>query len=172
MLMGTAAGGKLEACIARCADFYGPHATNSLVHAIVLPPLSKGKPAQWLVDADQPHSLTYTPDCGRALPLLAEADDVWGQVWHLPTAAPPITAREFAAIAAAAFGVEARVKALPRWMLRIAALFQKEVAESMEMLYQYDRPYFFDSSKFERRFGFTPTPYAIGIAETVRALPR
>jgi hypothetical protein len=39
--------------------------------------------------------------------------------------------------------------------------------ELAEMLYQNDRDYLFDSSKFERRFAFTPTPYADGIRECV-----
>jgi hypothetical protein len=52
-------------------------------------------------------------------------------------------------------------------MLRMATLFDRTVRELIEMLYQYDRPYIFESSKFERRFGFTPTPYLRGSAETV-----
>src|SRR5262249_46949536 len=90
----AAKSGRLQACIARAADFYGPNASNSFVNRVVLPPLSKGKPAQWLVNADMPHSLTYTRDCGRALPLLARAPDVSGGVWHLTTAEPPLTCRE------------------------------------------------------------------------------
>jgi hypothetical protein len=34
------------------------------------------------------------------------------------------------------------------------------------MLYQYDRDYIFDSSKFEKEFNFTPTPYKEGIHQT------
>jgi hypothetical protein len=36
------------------------------------------------------------------------------------------------------------------------------------MLYQYDRDYDFDSSKFENHFSFKPTPYADGIKQIVR----
>jgi len=36
------------------------------------------------------------------------------------------------------------------------------------MLYQNEHDYIFDSSKFERRFSSTPTPYEEGIRETVR----
>jgi len=41
--------------------------------------------------------------------------------------------------------------------------------ESVEMMYQYNRPYVFDSSKFERTFGQAPTSYADGIREIVQA---
>jgi hypothetical protein len=90
-------------------------------------------------------------------------------VWHLPTARPPLTGREFVALAAREYGVEPKVTILRPWMLRMAALFDRTVRELIEMLYQYDRAYSFESSKFERRFGFTPTPYPRGIAETVAA---
>lgn len=170
MLLEAAGSGRVKACIARSADFYGPNAQNSIIDQAVLRPLSKGKPAQWLADADVPHSFTYTPDCGRAIPMLAAAEDSWGQVWHLPTAAPPLTGRELVALAAQALGVPPRIKVLSPWMLRLAGLFNRTVHELVEMLYQNDRPYIFDSSKFERRFRFTPTPYSRGIEETMRAL--
>lgn len=158
----------LKACIARAADFYGPGASNSVPHQLVFTPLSHAKAAQWLVNAKVPHSFTYTPDCGRALPLLASADDVWGQVWHLPTAAPAPTGIEFVDLAARAFGSQPRLRVLAPWMLRMAGLFNPTIREIVEMLYQYEIPTIFDSSKFERRFAFTPTPYARGIEETAR----
>jgi hypothetical protein len=36
------------------------------------------------------------------------------------------------------------------------------------MMYQYDRDYVFDSSIFEKRFDFKPTPYLDGIREIVK----
>ncbi len=158
----------LTACIARAADFYGPGALNSVPHQLVFTPISRGKTAQWLANARVAHSFTYTPDCGRALPLLAAADDVWGEVWHLPSAAPPLTGTEFIDLAARAFGRQPRVRVLAPWMLRMAAPFNPTIRETVEMLYQYEIPYIFDSSKFERRFAFSPTPYARGIEETAR----
>ncbi len=167
-LLTAAAAGRLKACIARAADFYGPHGANSVPHALVFTPLSRGQRAKWLVNAGVPHSFTFVPDCGPALAALAGADDAWGQVWHLPTAAPALTGREFVALAARAFEVAPRLMVLPRLMLRLAGLFDTTVRESVEMLYQSDRPYVFDSTKFEQRFGIRPTPYEAGIAETAR----
>ena len=34
-------------------------------------------------------------------------------------------------------------------------------------MYQYDRDYVFDSSKFEKAFGMSATPYRQGIRETL-----
>jgi len=162
----AARAGRLRACIARSADFYGPHCATSVLNVLALAPLAKRGRAKWQANPDLPHSFTYVPDCARALPLLADAEDVWTQVWHMPTAAPPLTGRELVALAARHMGVQPRLMVLRPWMLRAAGLFDRTIAELVEMLYQYTRPYVFDSSKFERRFGFRPTPYSDGLAQT------
>jgi len=167
-LLDAARSGRIKASIARSADFYGIDARTSVPNLLVFQPLSQGKKAQWLANADVPHSFTYIPDAARALPLLAGADDSWGDVWHLPTAAPPWSGREFVAAAARAFNVAPRMMVLRPWMLRLAGIVNGDIRESVEMLYQSALPYRFDSSKFERRFGVQPTPYATGIAETAR----
>ena len=169
-LLEAAKRGRVRACIARAADFYGPGVANGIPNQLVFIPLSNGKTAQWLVNADVPHSFTYTPDCGRALPFLAAADDVWGEVWHMPTAPSPPTGRQFVELAASALGVPPHLRVLRPWMLRMAGVFNRTIGEIGEMLYQYEAPYLFDSSKFERRFEFTPAPYAEGIAATASPL--
>ena len=168
-LQNEMAAGRVKAAIARAADFYGPHADKtSPMSILVFQRLAAGKPAQVLVDADRRHSYTYTLDCAKALCLLAEADDAFGQAWHLPTAHPPLTGREFIALAAEALGVAPRVAVLPAWMMKTLGLVVPMMRELAEMLYQNERDYLFDSSKFERRFAFTPTPYADGIRACVR----
>jgi nucleoside-diphosphate-sugar epimerase len=165
-LLDAARNGRIKASIARSADFYGTDAKTSVLNLLVFQRLAKGKKAQWLVNADVPHSFTYIPDAARALPLMAAADVSWGEVWHLPTAAPPWTGRELVAAAARALKVEPRLTVLAPWMVRLAGIFNGDIRESVEMLYQSALPYWFDSSKFERRFGVQPTPYSTGIAET------
>lgn len=167
-LLDAARSGRIKASIARSADFYGTDAKTSVPNLLVFQRLAQGKKAQWLANADVPHSFTYIPDAARALPLMAGADDSWGQVWHLPTAAPPWTGRELVAAAARALNVAPRVMVLSPWMVRLAGIFNGDIGESVEMLYQSALPYRFDSSKFERRFGVKPTPYAKGIAETAQ----
>jgi nucleoside-diphosphate-sugar epimerase len=172
-LQSEVAAGRVTALIARSADFYGPHADkSSLPFILAVQRLAAGKGAQVFCRADARHSYTYTLDCAKALPMLAAAPDAFGQVWHLPTAAPPLTGREFAGQVARALGVEPRVSAIPGWTIKLAGIFSPMMRELGEMLYQNDRDYIFDSSKFERRFGLAATPYAEGIAETVRAFRR
>jgi len=167
-LLDAARSGRIKASIARSADFYGTDAKTSVPNLLVFQPLAQGKKAQWLANADVPHSFTYIPDAARALPLMAGAEDSWGEVWHLPTAAPPWSGRELVAAAARALNVEPRLMVLRPWMLRLAGIFNGDIRESVEMLYQSALPYQFDSSKFERRFGVQPTPYATGIVETAQ----
>ncbi len=168
-LQNEMAAGRVKAAIARAADFYGPHADKTSAASImVFQRLAAGKSAQVFVDADRKHSYTYTLDCAKALCLLAEADDAFGQAWHLPTAHPALTGREFIELAAKALGVATRVSVLPAWMMKTVGLVVPMMSELAEMLYQNDSDYLFDSSKFERRFAFTPTAYADGIRECVR----
>ena len=168
MLLEAFSSGRVNGVIARSADFYGPGADlNGIPNVVILERLLAGKSAQWIIDADKVHSLTYAPDCGRALPLLVADESSYNQVWHLPTARQPITMRRFAEIAADEVGSPARVSVLPKWMLKLVGLFDKTLRELPEMGYQNDRDYIFDSSKFERHFDFEPTSYEQGIRETI-----
>ncbi|MDR3753050.1 MAG: NAD-dependent epimerase/dehydratase family protein [Terracidiphilus sp.] len=172
MLMAEAKAGNLKAMIARSADFYGPKTRNGVPNMLVFEALAKGATPSWLANADVPHSLTFTPDAALGLDVLARSDSAWNQAWHLPTAPDPPTGREFIAMAAREFGVPSKVRILGRPTIRIVGLFNSEVRESYEMLYQNDRPYLFDSSKFVREFGFAGTPYPEGIhiaAESYRS---
>jgi hypothetical protein len=57
---------------------------------------------------------------------------------------------------------------VPKWMVKLTGLFMPVMKEIHEMLYQNDRDYFFDSSKFDKRFGFTPTSYEEGVKQVVK----
>jgi nucleoside-diphosphate-sugar epimerase len=162
-LMDEVKAGTLTAMIARAADFYGPRTKNAVPNVLVFEPFAGKTTASWLVNADVPHSLTFTPDAARAVAMLAERDSAWNQVWHLPTTPNPPTGREFIEMAAREFGVPPRFRVLNRPMLRVAGWFKPEIRESYEMLYQSDSPYLFDSSKFAREFDFSGTPYPEGI---------
>ena len=163
MLMDEVKSGHLTALIARAADFYGPDTEHGVPNILVLKALAGGSKPSWLVNADVPHSLTFTPDAARGLAMLSEADSAWNQIWHLPTAPNPPTGREFIAMAAREFGASPACRVLNRPMLWAAGLFNSDIRESYEMLYQSDSPYIFDSTKFATEFGFAGTPYAEGI---------
>jgi nucleoside-diphosphate-sugar epimerase len=159
--------GNLQAIIARAADFYGPVGFNTSVpNMLVFLNLKKGKKAQWLVNAKVPHSLTYVPDAALALYLLANKDDAFGETWHLPTANDPLTGEEFIKEAAADMKTIDNYSVLTKWMMQVAGIFNRAIKESVEMAYQSEFPYWFDSSKFNKAFDFEPTSYHEGIRET------
>ncbi|NTW42722.1 MAG: NAD-dependent epimerase/dehydratase family protein, partial [Cellulomonadaceae bacterium] len=149
-----AAARGLAVTIGRSADFYGPGASTSVFNTFALDKIVAGKTATWLLDADQPHSLTYTPDIGRALAVLGTADLARGRTWHLPTA-PALTGRQYVQLAA---GLDARVAVMGSALLRVGALFNTAARETLEMRYQYTAPYVLDSTAFETTFGHVPTP--------------
>ena len=171
-LMNEVKSGDLRAMIARAADFYGPDKRNSVANILVFDALAAGNKPSWLVNADVPHSFTYTPDAARGLTMLAERESAWNQIWHLPTAPEPPTGKEFIAMAAAEFGVPAKYRVLNRPVLRVVGWFRPEIRESYEMLYQSDSSYLFDSTKFARALGFGGTPYRDGIRIAAQSYPR
>lgn len=169
MLMDEIGTGGLKGLIGRSADFFGPGAFKTFVHPLVFDKLRQGRQAEWLADASVPHSMTYTPDAARALAVLGNTPDAFDQVWHLPTHADAPTGEQFIRMAADNFGVRPRWKVIKPWMLRAMAPFNPMARETVELLYQYQFPYLFDSSKFVSGF-FSATPYHGAIRVTVNSL--
>jgi nucleoside-diphosphate-sugar epimerase len=169
-LMDAAANGRIRALIARAPDFFGPIGQNSILMALVYQNLRKGKAAQWFCNADVPHSFGYTPELARGTAMLGNATDTWNEIWNLPvdTAAPD--GREWTRLFASMMNKKNHIQTLPKWMVRSLGLFIPILRESVEMLYQYDRHYVFDSSKFRRRFDYKPISNAEAVKETLKAL--
>jgi nucleoside-diphosphate-sugar epimerase len=159
--------GTLQVAIGRSSDYYGPGGANSVVGDILFGAAAKGERARWLGRLDVPHSLNYLPDVAGALITLGARPEALGGVWHLP-AAEPLTGRAFVALIAAAVGRPVRVTATSRLALRVAGVFDPRARESAEMLYQWERPFVLDASKFQRAFGpLEPTPHQQAVATTV-----
>jgi len=169
MLMDEVKAGRLMALIARSADFYGPKNEKSFINEMVIKSLKKGKSADWLLDTDKKHSFTFTPDAARATAVLGNTDDAYNQVWHLPTDSNTLTGRELVGLFAKELDAKPRVRPVPMWMLKILGLFIPIMKEIQEMSYQYNRDYFFDSSKFDKRFKFKTTTYGEGVKECLKS---
>jgi nucleoside-diphosphate-sugar epimerase len=170
MIMDEVENGNLKAIIARAADFYGPDTPLSFVNMMVFDNFKKGKKAQWLIDDDKKHSFTYTPDAGKGTAMLGNTDSAYNQVWHLPTNKNVLTGKEFIELAAKAMSVKPDYTIVKKWMVQMLGLFNKVIKESVEMLYQNDSDYLFDSTKFETTFNFKPISYEEGIIETVNSM--
>jgi nucleoside-diphosphate-sugar epimerase len=161
-LMAEVKAGNIRASIARGADFYGTENMNSFFDAMVLNNYAKKKTAQWIGNPKKLHSLSYIPDMGKAMYLLGQNPDSDNQIWHMPTA-PAITGKQLIEISARAYGVKPTYFAVNKFFLWAYGLFNKVVMGTVEMYYQYNHDYIFDSSKFEKAFNFKPTSYEEGI---------
>jgi nucleoside-diphosphate-sugar epimerase len=139
-LMDEAKAGNIKASIARAADFYGTDSGNSFFDMMVLANYAKKQRAQWIGDPQALHN----------------------QIWHMPTA-PAMPGKQLIELAAKIYGVEPKYFAVNKFMLWAYGLFNKTVMGTVEMYYQYNHDYIFDSSKFEKAFNFKPTGYEEGI---------
>lgn len=161
-LMDEAKAGNINASIARAADFYGTETMNGFFDMMVLDKYAKKQKAQWVGDPKKLHSFSYIPDMGKGVYLLGQNPQSDNQVWHLSTA-PALTGKQFIEIAARIYKVEPKYMAINKFMLWSFGLFNKVVMSTVEMYYQYNHDYVFDSSKFEKAFNVKPTAYEDGI---------
>jgi nucleoside-diphosphate-sugar epimerase len=159
--------GKVQVALGRGSDFFGPWALGSTHGERVFYPALAGKAASFPGKLDLPHTATYIEDFGRALVILGERDEAMGQAWHVPNDRPQITQRQFAELVFAETGHPVKASGMGKIMLRIGGLFIPEARESIEMLYEFEKPFVVDNSKFERTFGVKATPMAEAIKATV-----
>lgn len=161
--------GKVKVAIGRGSDYFGPWGTvsSTTFGSRQIHPLLQGKTVQMVGRTDIPHTHTYLRDFGRALVILGERPEADGQVWHVPNDQPRITQGEMIKMFADEAGVELRTSRVGAGMLRLAGVFSPPAGALVEMMYEFDRPFIVDSSKFEKTFGMKATPMREAIRETV-----
>lgn len=157
--------GRIEAIIARAADFYGKIKGNSLIMETVWKNLAHNKRPMWLFNPHVKHSFTYTPDAGKATALLGNTSHAYNQIWNLPTDKNSLSGKEWIELFAQKMGKSSAFTTVPAWGVKALGVFIPFMKEFYEMRYQFDRDYFLDSSKIEQAFGITPTKYSDGVDE-------
>lgn len=147
----------LTGLIARSADFITLDENKGLIKPLVYDRLLKGKKAQWICNANVVHNFSYLPDLGKGTALLGTTPDAFQQIWNLPTDKSRITGADWIKLFAHRMHQQQDYSILPGAMIRLIGLFVPVMHEMSEMLYQYSNNYFFDSSKFNQRFNYTPS---------------
>ncbi|MDQ0145285.1 NAD-dependent epimerase/dehydratase family protein [Pseudarthrobacter niigatensis] len=148
-------------------DFFGPRVRMAHGGERMVAPILAGKSVSVVGSTRQPHSFTYVPDLATAMVAAADRPSAWNAVWHAPTG-PALTQMELAHAFAAAAGRPApKVRALPAWTLRAAAMFSAGARELAEMLYQFERPFIMDSAASQAALEVAPTPLETAAADTV-----
>ncbi|MBL7833085.1 MAG: NAD-dependent epimerase/dehydratase family protein [Cyclobacteriaceae bacterium] len=161
----------LKAIIARAPDFFGGTARdNSIPINLIYNNLVKGNKAQWFCTVKAIHTMGFVPDLAKGTALLGNTPDAYNQVWNLPCDPARITGEGWIKLFAEAMGTKSSYLVLPNWLVKGMGLFVPVLKEVAEMNYQYDRDYYFDSTKFNTYFNFTPTPNAVAVKRAVAQL--
>ncbi len=171
MLLAADRGGQVRAAIGRAPDFFGPGVEVAALGAAAFRAAAAGRAVPVLGDPDMPHSWCFIEDFGAALVTLAERDAALGQVWHVPCA-PPASTRDLVALIGEAAGTRPKLRVAGRRLVTLLGLFNATMRELKEVLYQFERPFVVDCSKFERAFATGPTPLRDAVGRTVQALGR
>ena len=85
----------------------------------------------------------------------------------MPSDCPEITQRQFAELLYRETGHPVKVSGMGKAMMTLGGLFIPAAREIVEMMYEYDKPFVVDSSKFEQAFEMKATPMADAIKATV-----
>lgn len=160
---------KLKYMIVRSAEFYGPGVQNSSLYASLIENLLKDKAGYWLGSLDKLRSFTYIDDIAKALEVLSLEDKSYNQIWHVPTP-KAIKGTDFVKILEKNIDKKITVKPLGKTMAKIISLFNKDLKELIEMYYQFENDYEFNSDKFMMSHpNFQITSYEHGIKETIKS---
>lgn len=168
MLWGEVKAGKLQALVARAADFYGPDARNSVLHELVINKMKAGKSAQYLYSSSRKHAWTYIPDAGEATAFLGLQEDSWNQNWHLPTDPSYASVDEIHTLLNLKLGTNLKIQVLPSWLVSALSLFIPVMKEIKELSYQLEEDYRFDSSKIQKAYGLEATSIEEGLINSLR----
>jgi nucleoside-diphosphate-sugar epimerase len=160
--------GKLHSMTVRASDFYGPGVLNSIAAELVFNPMFAGKKAMWLGSLDAPHSMSYVADVARGIVMLTEIDSAFGKVWFVP-AGEPLTGRQFIELAFKEAGLPLKMGVHTAAAMSMAGLFSSMVREETELLYQFEKPFIIDASKFMKQFpDFVPTPHPEAMKKSIQ----
>lgn len=161
-VLATAASGRIAGAVAvRGSDYVG--SGPSLLSLLAYARLSRGKRAFIPADLDAPHTWTNPADAGRLLVQAALDAESHGRYWMVPSA-PAVSVRALADQAATIAGwPPVKLSHLPSAAVRGAGLFNPMAKGTLEMAYQFHRPFHIDASETAARFGGNFTPLDMSV---------
>ncbi|MFJ7374690.1 NAD-dependent epimerase/dehydratase family protein [Lysinibacillus capsici] len=165
-LMNAHKAGKVKATIGRGTDFFGPRVKTSALGEQVIKNLMLGKPADVLGNPDAKHSYIFIRDFAKGLIILGENEEAFGEIWHIPTN-EPTTTRLIVQKIAEELGTTAKFRVAGKFIVNIAGIFNSDMRELKELMYQHLHDFVVDSEKFQRKFSFSNTPQEEAIYQTV-----
>jgi nucleoside-diphosphate-sugar epimerase len=165
-LMNAHAAGKVRATIGRASDFYGPNARQSKAGDGIFARGIGGRAAQVVGNPDLLHTVTFIDDFADGLVTLSQQDRAFGEAWHVPNA-ETVTTRRFVEMVFDQLHRTPKLQRVPSILINLLGLAVPPMRAVKETMYQSDRPWVVDHSKYERAFGAHPTPYESAIEATI-----
>ena len=156
--------GDIQVAQVRAADFIGPGVTQSVIGENFFQSRTKGRTTWVLGEPDQLHTFSYIPDLGKTMVRVGQKEEFFGHTWHVPSPAPK-SVGELVHRFAEELGEQPKLAATPAWLLKIMGIFQPELGELPEMLYQWKQPFIMEHSHSSENLGITPTPWQEIISE-------
>jgi len=159
---------KIQAVICRAPEFYGPGKTQSITNSLVFDNARNEKKLRVPLREDTLRTLIWTPDASRAMALIGNTADAFGQTWHLPCDDDRLTYKELVDLASNICQKDFDYSVIKMWMFRLGSLFNKQAKELLELLPRYECDNIFVSDKFKNRFpDFKVTAYREGIEQVM-----
>ena len=150
--------GQLRVSVGRSSNYYGPNAGRSYAGDLIFHNALMGETAVVIGNVDTPHTYTYVDDFATGLVTLGSREEALGEIWHVPCA-ETITTRQFIEMVYEEAGAEPKIRAGTRIPLTVMSLFSSKMKFALRVLYQFDRPFIVDNSKYDKAFGSNPTPH-------------
>lgn len=168
MLLSAMKEQSIDAVIGRAPEFYGPGLTQSITNSLVFNRVKNDKRAFVPINDSVLRTLIWTPDASRALVLLGNTPDAYGETWHLPTD-DSITYKEIMSKAEKVLDRKINYTIVPMLLFKIGSLFNQQVKELTELLPRYKYDNVFKSNKFKESFpDFKVTTYEEGIRNILK----
>lgn len=136
----------------KAADFIGPRIHKGIFGIDFLDKIYEGKNVSLFGNISLPHTFTCINDFAAAMINVGTADDTFGQVWHVPNA-PALSLDKWVHLFEVITGKKIKKTVVPKFLIRIAGLFNTLIRELYEMAYQFEYPYLVNHDKYIKRFG-------------------
>lgn len=156
---------ELKSVVCRAPEFYGPEKTQSITNTMIFSNIKAKRKLKIPISDSTLRTLIWTPDASRAMALIGNTDDAYGQTWHLPCDRS-LTYKEMINIADKIENEKLSYSIIKLWKFKVGSLFNKNAKELLELLPRYEVDNLFNSDKFKKRFpSFPVTSFESGIRQ-------
>lgn len=150
----------------KASDFIGPKINKGFFGTDFLDNVYYDKTIILFENIALPHTFTYIKDFAEAMINVGAANDTFGQIWHVPNA-PALSLDKWVHLFEVIANKKIKKTVLPKFVIRVAGIFNSFIKELYEMAYQFEYPYLVNHDKYVNRFGNHATYPSDIVKETV-----